>query len=539
MRGETMLRSDSVASPGGRSILRNSLAAVIDALTLGSVRRAIKGRTRIHHVYYLLAAFDVLAVAGGLHLSHRLTSLYVESVSVNQVWAGHIRSFSKLGDVAQSVNAPGNDVFDSRDEAKERERRDTALNSFNADLSVIEKDLAKSDNPSLTGAAAAIRLHMAEMVGEADTIFSMFAAGRGADAGERMATMDRKYALLTRAINDTTGLIQDIQATEFATQLEQSSMLRKLEYLIGGLILLMVCCVAVFGHRISNTLKQADEAQRAAAEQLTAVNEDVTNLNVELARRIIELKEAQDEIIKKGKLAQLGQLTATVAHEIRNPLGVVKTSVQLVEHKVQNKNLGLEKPLERINKAISRCDSIITELLGFTRSKALNLKPTRVDDWVAGVVDEEMRALPASIGVSVTRQLDGMEAEFDQEQLRRVLINLLSNAAEAMVGKGSVKVKQVTLEPRIEVSTLLVDGNVEIRVKDNGPGISDENKRKILEPLFTTKSFGVGLGLPTVAAVLEQHGGGLRIDSRLGEGAQFTAWFPRRMSDAAPTKSAA
>ena len=83
------------------------------------------------------------------------------------------------------------------------------------------------------------------------------------------------------------------------------------------------------------------------------VNESVTNLNVELANNILKLKEAQEENIKKGKMAQLGQLTATVAHEIRNPLGAIKTSTQLVERKVKGKNLGLEKSLERINNGVS------------------------------------------------------------------------------------------------------------------------------------------------------------------------------------------
>ena len=108
----------------------------------------------------------------------------------------------------------------------------------------------------------------------------------------------------------------------------------------------------------------------------------------------------------------------------------------------------------------------------------------------------------------------------------RVFINLFSNAAEAMVGKGNAKVAVVTENPAIHVSTKAVNGNIEITVKDNGPGIGEENIRKILEPLFTTKSFGVGLGLPAVEKILEHHGGGLKIASKVGEGASFTAWFP-------------
>ncbi len=264
--------------------------------------------------------------------------------------------------------------------------------------------------------------------------------------------------------------------------------------------------------------------------KLEAANAHVTNLNVELLGKMTELKQAQDDIVKKGKMAQLGQLTATVAHEIRNPLGAIKTSAQLISRKVQDKNLGIEKSLERINNSITRCDNIITELLDFARSKTLTLKTTSIDDWVRATVDEEVKNMPEGITVTFAPCIGGMQSAFDADRMRRVLVNLLSNSAEAMVGKGNVKLSVVTENPRIHVATKLVDGNIEISVADNGPGITRENIAKILEPLFTTKSFGVGLGLPAVEKILEHHGGGLRIESTPGEGATFTAWFPMQQA---------
>ena len=260
--------------------------------------------------------------------------------------------------------------------------------------------------------------------------------------------------------------------------------------------------------------------------ELKQAHEDVTGLNVELAKRVLELKDAQDQIIKKGKLAQLGQLTATVAHEIRNPLGAIKTSAQLVERKLKGQDLGLEKALGRINNGIHRCDYIITELLDFARSKVLVVKEVRMDDWVRTIVDEETRNVPNVVKVECDLQLGARKVEFDADRMRRVLVNLISNAAEAMVGKGSEPALANTTNPRIIVSTRVADGNVELIVEDNGPGISEENMRKILEPLFTTKAFGVGLGLSAVEKILEQHAGGLRIESEIGKGAAFTAWFP-------------
>ena len=103
---------------------------------------------------------------------------------------------------------------------------------------------------------------------------------------------------------------------------------------------------------------------------------------------------------------------------------------------------------------------------------------------------------------------------------------MLSNASEALVGNGKSTSEFVTRDPKIVIATRLVSKNIEITVADNGPGISDENMQRIREPLFTTKSFGVGLGLPEVEKILEHHGGGLRIKSKVGEGAAVTAWLP-------------
>jgi signal transduction histidine kinase len=110
----------------------------------------------------------------------------------------------------------------------------------------------------------------------------------------------------------------------------------------------------------------------------------------------------------------------------------------------------------------------------------------------------------------------------------------MSNASEAMVGKGDDPARIATSNPRIEIVTARTERGIEISVKDNGPGIASENLAKILEPLFTTKNFGTGLGLPAVEKILEQHGGGLSIASQPGQGATFTAWFPtNRRAEAA------
>ena len=260
--------------------------------------------------------------------------------------------------------------------------------------------------------------------------------------------------------------------------------------------------------------------------QLKRVNEEISRLNRDLADNMQKLKEAQDEILRRGRMAQLGQLTATVAHEIRNPLGAVRTASFLLERKLKDKGLGVEQQLQRIANGITRCDNIITQLLDFSRQRSLQIEAVKADEWLGRIVTEEAEKLPAVVAIECQLGLGGMTAEIDPGRMSRVIINLLSNASEAMVGKGDEPDKFTTQEPKIIVATRATARGIEVVVSDNGPGISEDVMQKIMEPLFTTKNFGTGLGLPAVEKILQEHGGGLEIDTTLGSGSTFTAWFP-------------
>jgi PAS domain S-box-containing protein len=259
---------------------------------------------------------------------------------------------------------------------------------------------------------------------------------------------------------------------------------------------------------------------------LETINEQVVTLNKELAAKMKELRSAQDEVIRKGKMAQLGQLTATVAHEIRNPLGAIRTSAFLLERKLRGKELGIESQLERINNGVVRCDDIITQLLDFARSKKLELLPTAIDAWLTELVEQEAQNLPARLNIILELGLGELAVGLDKTRLSRAVINLLSNASEAMVGKGKENLTQGALEPQIKILTKLTARGVEVMVEDNGPGMTAEILARIREPLFTTKSFGTGLGIPAIEQIIEQHHGGLDIWSEPGRGAKFTLWWP-------------
>jgi PAS domain S-box-containing protein len=275
----------------------------------------------------------------------------------------------------------------------------------------------------------------------------------------------------------------------------------------------------------SATISLIDISQMA---ELQRINDEVSRLNSELAENMRKLREAQDSLIQRGRMEQLGQLTATVAHELRNPLGAVRTSAFLLERKLRDKNLGVENQLDRINKGIVRCDNIITQLLDFSRSKQLQCQPGDLDGWLTGVIEEEAKKMNSLVDVELHLGLDGKTVPFDPSRLQRAIINMISNAVEAMVTNGDQLSTSKEAPAKLTISTFEKSNHCSIRIVDNGLGIPADVMERIREPLFTTKSFGTGLGIPAIEQIAVQHGGRLDIDSVVGVGSTFTVWLPMK-----------
>jgi signal transduction histidine kinase len=306
---------------------------------------------------------------------------------------------------------------------------------------------------------------------------------------------------------------------------------QKIAWMTGLSFLAIVLGVGSAAHMFKSTLKRLDEVEAARLEaeamssRLEVINSEIAGLNGELSATVTQLKDAQDELLSKGRMEQLGHLTATVAHELRNPLGAVRTSVFLLQRKLSGKGLGVEPQLLRINNGVVRCDDIITQLLDFSRSSSPSLQPEDLDGWLQKVLEEEAQHLPSMVEIEFIPGLGGAPVAIDGARLSRAIINLINNASEAMVGKGDDPSKFTTHQPRITIESKASERGFEVVVRDNGPGIAPEHLARIMEPLFTTKSFGTGLGLPAVQRIMEQHGGGLEIQSALGKGSSFTAWI--------------
>jgi signal transduction histidine kinase len=607
-------------------------------------------RPKWHLLYYLLAAIAVLTICGSLYLNHSVRRIYEDSVAVNQEWAQQHSNLLKLARLAQAVNAPGNDIFDSHDFENESARRDAALAEFEALLVQIRHELvskpATPEVKSLIASIYEINAAMDTMTATADLIFVYFRSKEEAHAIRYNATMDHTFGQVLAEIDKAEQVIRNIQAKGFESQLRSAAKLGRFEYVIGGVIFVIVILVAVYGHRMQRVMRAVEvERQRLMAalkaseataqgrlhdaieslnggfvlydadDKLVMCNQayrgmypQTADLNVAgtrfedliradvargqvpeavgreehwLAERIRshlsgestseqqladgrwimvserrtseggvvgirtditarkraeldlqkaheELKAATERLARQERLSMLGQVAGTVSHELRNPLSAIRNSMALLRQLTVGKVTGVERSLDRIDRNIERCARIINDILDFTRVRELQRAPVSLDAWLADTLGE----IAVSPQVTVRREFQfGGEIALDRDRFRQIVVNLVENAAQALVDIGWTVPdnRQRTITVRTE------DAGPYARLSfcDNGPGIPADRVTKIFEPLFTTKSFGVGLGLPTVRQIVEQHGGTIDVESVVDQGTAFTIWLPRQAAPAA------
>ncbi|NIR59877.1 MAG: PAS domain S-box protein [Gammaproteobacteria bacterium] len=263
---------------------------------------------------------------------------------------------------------------------------------------------------------------------------------------------------------------------------------------------------------------------RGIGSDITDVKRQEERVREELERRVeertAELRAAQADVLRQERLATLGQLTATVSHELRNPLGVVRTSAFVLQNRLRDADPVGVRALERIERSIVRCDRIIDELLDFTRIVDIELEPTPIDAWLEGVLAEQ--PLPAGVRLCKEFGLSETQVPFDQDRFERAVINVFENACQAMSGEDQ---ETQGRERSLSVRTRRRNRRIEVIFEDEGPGIPSDVRQRIFEPLFSTKTFGVGLGLPVVKQIMEQHGGGVEIETETRRGTRVCLWL--------------
>jgi len=275
--------------------------------------------------------------------------------------------------------------------------------------------------------------------------------------------------------------------------------------------------------------KRAEEALRKAHDELEMrVKErtaELTKANEELRIEITErkwaeeeLREMREELIRSERLAAIGQLAGGVGHELRNPLGAIKNAVYYVKGKVSKSELVQKEPrvmefLDIMDDEINTSNKIINDLLGFSRVGKPSVSPTQIEKVIEDALSRT--SIPENIELSKKLDTELPQIEIDASQIHQVLVNMISNAVQAMPEGG-----KLTIAAREKESFL------EVEIADTGCGIPEEAVDKIFDPLFTTRAKGIGLGLAVCKAIIDRHEGNIEVKSRVGKGTTFIIKLP-------------
>jgi two-component system NtrC family sensor kinase len=273
-----------------------------------------------------------------------------------------------------------------------------------------------------------------------------------------------------------------------------------------------------------------------------------------LAKSLEDLRTAQDRLIQTEKLASLGQLTAGIAHEIKNPLNFVNNfsavSVELIDElrealsgahldsklRAEVSELAdmLQGNLDKVVQHGKRADSIVKNMLLHSRQGSGEHRPVDIN----ALVDESLnlayhgaRAEKQGFNITLDRAFDPAAGEVDlfPQEITRVLLNLISNGFYAAT-KRKANANRGNFEPSLAIATKSLGDGVEIRIRDNGTGISPDVKEKMFNPFFTTKPAGEGTGLGLSLSydiIVKQHGGSIEVDTKPGEFTEFKIILPR------------
>ncbi|HEV2962145.1 MAG TPA: ATP-binding protein [Candidatus Angelobacter sp.] len=240
------------------------------------------------------------------------------------------------------------------------------------------------------------------------------------------------------------------------------------------------------------------------------------------------LKKAQDEARRAERLAALGQLSAGLAHEIRNPLGVIKGSAEILHQKLSDSDSLSRELAGYIYTEVNRLSALVSRFLDFARPSQMQLRSQQLPPIVEKslrYVQEQKAATRVNVQREYAPALPNVMA--DEEFCDVVFTNLLLNACEAMGEAGG------DLKIRIHPIEKGEHKEIAVEIEDSGPGIPAESREHIFNPFVTTKQSGVGLGLAIVTKLVDLHGGAVRVTSEPGQGACFQVLFPEAVAETA------
>jgi two-component system NtrC family sensor kinase len=269
---------------------------------------------------------------------------------------------------------------------------------------------------------------------------------------------------------------------------------------------------------LAASFNEMTRALRRLEDELAGV---MDGLERQVEARTADLKAAHETLLRAEKLSSLGKLSASIAHEINNPLAGILTYSKLLVRTLEEGSpddavrAKLIRNLKLVEQETRRCTAIVRGLLDFARERPLESTEFDVNAAVAealGLLRHQIELQNLTLEVE-SGTLPPVHADFGQ--IRQALLNVLINACDAMQPNGVLR-----------VSTRVVGGSVEVRIEDTGTGIPPEHVKRVFDPFFTTKTKGTGLGLSVVYGIVERHGGSLRLESKVGVGTVVALMLP-------------
>ena len=480
-----------------------------------------------HHLYFVLAAFDVFTVCVGLYLSHSILSIYTRSVAVNQTWAERVLAYSHLGELAAAVNAPGNNVFDSRDVDAETAKMRAAIQAFDQQFGQLRQelqaDLTPADAESLIARLDAVGEAMEAMTREARLIFSHFRAGQPDQAGERMATMDKRYAVVNRALADLRHSVGLVQQRNFEQQMAAAANQGKYEYLIGALILFMVGGATFYGHRMAKHiqsdgaererhLREIGEAQARLKERSFQLEESNALLHEEirqrelalqalqetnqrlqaLFKRTLEAQEDQRQHIARELHEEVAQMLASLKMRLGS-LSLTPGTVKYAEPEVTHAGTIAESALHRLQDLVRDLTPHGMDSIGLAGVLVVHLK-----EWTQG---------------------SGLAVHFAEHLLEARAPFKIETAAYRVAEEAVANVVRHAHARNLRVEVLQANGELHVHVADDGVGFDVESARR-------DSTIGNRLGVTLMEQRTAVFGGRLEIVSKPARGTTVKAIFP-------------